>query len=178
MPGPVFIEGDGVSLRTIEEEDLEFLQRTVNAPSVRSHLGGRDPVNGRQERAWFEERASDDEETNLLICRGEEPMGTVGLHPRGEMDVTGEVGLVLAEEFWGHGYGTEAGRLITDHAVRETRHHRVLARVFEGNVGSRRIWEKLGFRHEATLREAEYLDGEYADVHVFAVLEDEWLGED
>jgi RimJ/RimL family protein N-acetyltransferase len=46
--------------------------------------------------------------------------------------------------------------------------------VFEGNVGSRRVWEKLGFRHEATHHEAEYVDGEYVDVHFYAVLEDEW----
>lgn len=175
MPGPAFIEGDAVSLRTVEEEDLDFLQRTVNAPNVRRYLGARDPVNGRQEREWFEERASDDGHATLLVCRGEEPMGTVGVHPRGNSGVNAELGVLLAEEFWGHGYGTEASRLATDYAFREKRFHRVFARVFEGNVGSRRIWEKLGFRHEAAFEEAEFIDGEYVTVHHYAALADDWM---
>jgi RimJ/RimL family protein N-acetyltransferase len=105
-------------------------------------------------------------------------MGTVGLHPRGgDAGVTAEVGLFLAEPFWGEGYGTEAARLVTDYAFDERRHHRVVARVFEGNDGSRRIWEKLGYRHEATHRETMYFDGEYVDERIYAVLEAEWRGE-
>lgn len=178
MPGPVFIRGERVALRTVEEEDLDFLQEQVNDPTIRRFLGPSTPVNGRQEREWFEERGSSDDYASLLVCRDEEPMGTVGLHPRdGDVGVTAEVGIFLAEPFWGEGYGTEAGRLITGYAFDERRHHRVVARVFDGNVGSRRIWEKLGFRHEATHLEAQFVDGEYVDVHRYAVLEGEWREE-
>ncbi|RBI63740.1 GNAT family N-acetyltransferase [halophilic archaeon] len=175
MPGPVFLEGDGIELRTVEEEDLEFLQATINDPAVREYLGGRPPINGRQEREWYEERCSNDDHTNLLVCRDGEPMGSVGLHPKDQTEASAEIGIFLAERYWGEGYGTEASRLVTDYAFRERRHHRVMARVFEGNAGSARIWEKLGFRHEGRFREAEFLDGEYVDVDYYAVLEDEWF---
>ncbi len=102
-------------------------------------------------------------------------MGTVGLHPRDETGVSTEIGIFLAEPFWDEGYGTEASRLVTDYAFRERRTHRVMARVFEGNVGSARIWEKLGFRHEGTRVEAEFVDGEYVDVEFYAVTDDEWF---
>lgn len=177
MPGPVFLDGDRIELRTVEEEDIEFLQETLNDPAVRHFLGSRTPINAEQEREWFEESASSDDNTNLLICRNGEPMGTVGLHPDDSTGVSTELGIFLAEQFWGEGYGTEASRLATDYAFRERRHHRVMARVFDGNDASRRIWEKLGFRHEGTYREAAFLDGEYADVHFYAVLEDEWFDE-
>ncbi|WP_049969501.1 GNAT family N-acetyltransferase [Haladaptatus cibarius] len=175
MPGPVFLSGDRIDLRTIEEEDLDFLQATVNDRAVRQYLGHRLPVNVHQEQEWFEERASDDDHTHLLICRDEEPMGTVGLHPKDSTGVNGEIGILLAEEFWGEGYGTEASRLITDYGFRERRHHRIMARVFSGNVGSARIWEKLGFRHEGTYVEAEFLDGDYVDVEFYAILKKEWF---
>lgn len=175
MPGPIFLEGERVELRTVEEKDLEFLQRTVNDQMVRQYLGRRSPVNGHREREWYEESASDDETTHLLVCRDEAPMGIVGLYPEDSKGVNVEIALFLAEEFWGEGYGTEASRLVTDYAFRERRHHRVIAHVFAGNVGSARIWEKLGFRHETTHVEAEFLDGEYVDVELYAVLEDEWF---
>ncbi|GKZ13207.1 GNAT family protein [Haladaptatus sp. T7] len=180
MPGPVFLYGDRIELRTVEAEDLDFLQETINDPNVRRFLGSRSPINGEQEREWYEERASDTDtdHVHLLICRDGEAMGTIGLHPHDSTGVNAEIGISLAEEFWGEGYGTEASRLITDFGFRERRHHRIFARVFEGNVGSARIWEKLGFRHEATHVEAEFLDGEYVNVERYAVLEDEWFGED
>ena len=177
MPGPVFLEGDRVELRTIEEEDLDFLRETINDPAVRRSLGNRSPINGQQEREWFEEQASDDDndDTDLLVCRDGEAVGSVGLHQHDPLGVTTEIGIFVAEEHWGEGYGTDASRLVTDYAFRERRHHRAMARVFEGNAGSTRIWEKLGFRHEGTFEESEFVDGEYVDVDYYAILADEWF---
>jgi [ribosomal protein S5]-alanine N-acetyltransferase len=45
MPGPAFIEGDRVALRTIEEEDIEFLQDGVNDPEVWKAIGNATPYN-------------------------------------------------------------------------------------------------------------------------------------
>lgn len=178
MPGPVFLEGDRITLRTIEEEDLDFLQEAVNDPSVRHPLGGRDPINGKQEREWYEESASSDDDVNVLICRDGEAMGTIALRSEDATGVTGEIGIFLAPDYWGEGYGTEASRVITDYAFRERRHHRVMARVFEGNQASMRIWEKLGFRHEGTFVEAEYVNGEYVDIHFYGVTKDEWFDDE
>lgn len=174
MPGATFLRGDSVTLRTVEEEDLAFLQATINDPQVRRWVGNRAPINGPGEREWFENIG--DDEAHLLICRGGDPVGVIGLRPAGGAAVTAELGLFLAPDHWGEGYGTEASRLVVDYAFAERRFHRVTARVFEGNDRSRRIWENLGFRHEATHREAEYLGGAFVDVRRYAVLEDEWNG--
>ncbi|WP_458189402.1 GNAT family N-acetyltransferase [Haladaptatus sp. NG-WS-4] len=60
MPGPVFLEGDRIELRTVEEDDLDFLQATINDPAVRRTISNRSPINGTQEREWYEERCSSD----------------------------------------------------------------------------------------------------------------------
>lgn len=174
MPGAVYLDGDGVTLRTIEEDDLPFLRDTIDDPVVRRHLPNRPPINLAQEREFYEGVICDDEHVNLLICAGGERAGTIGLHPADAVSGSGELGLFLAQDHWGQGIGTEAARLMTDYAFAERRFHRVAARVLDGNRASERIWEKLGYRHEATLREADFNGGEYVDVHWFAVLEDEW----
>ncbi|MFB6361134.1 MAG: GNAT family N-acetyltransferase [Halobacteriales archaeon] len=183
MPGAVYLEGEGLVLRTIEEDDLEFLRDTINDPAVRRHLPNRLPLNLEGEREFYEDViVGDDDTLNLLIWQaadGESDgrrAGTIGVHGLGSIDGTSEIGLFLEPGSWGRGLGTEASRLVTDWAFREQGRHRVIARVTESNDASAAIWEKLGYRHEATLREAGFQDGEYVDEHLYAVLEDEWRG--
>lgn len=174
MSGSIFLEGPRVELRTIEEEDLPFLRDTLNAPAVRRHLFPRPPFNLEQEREYFDTVVSEDDEINLLITVDGEPVGPIGLSPADSITGTTEIGLFMAEEWWGEGYGTEAAELCTGYAVDERRFHRVIARVVADNQASRRVWEKLGYREEATFREAVFLEGAYHDVVLYAVLEDEW----
>ncbi|MFW5896135.1 MAG: GNAT family N-acetyltransferase [archaeon] len=174
MPGPRFLEGDRVDLHTIEEEDISFLQEMINDPDVRRFVSRYEPVNGRQERAWFEEQVSEGDGITLLIVTEDGPAGTVGLTPDQQMLGSAEVGIALEESHWNEGYGTAASRLLTDYAFTERRLHRLVAKVLDPNEGSKRIWEKLGYRHEAVHREATFVEGEYVDVHDYAILEHEW----
>jgi len=176
MPGAVYLEAEAVTLTTIEEEDLPFLRDTINDPAVRAGLLYRPPLNLAQEREYFETVVCDDGSVNLLVCVDGEPAGTIGLEDIDEVNGTAEIGLFLAESHWGGGHGTEAARLLTDFAFRERRLHRVYARVRTDNEASARIWEKLGYRHEATHREAVFHEGEHVDLELYAVLADEWEG--
>lgn len=191
MPGTVFLRGDDVTLRTIEEEDLEFLRDGINDPDVRDGLTATRPVNAEQEREFFEEQVSDRDDVNLAVCADDEARrgsdrssgrsprdgdiaGTVGLHDLNQRAGHCEIGIWLAPDYHGRGYGTEASRLLTDYAFRELRMHRVQARVLATNEASARVWEKLGFREDGVHREEAFTDGEYVDVRYFGVLADEW----
>ncbi|UPV73700.1 GNAT family N-acetyltransferase [Halorussus limi] len=176
MPGAVFLRGDSVTLRTIEEDDIEFMRDTVNDPDVREGLTTAHPLNAEQEREYFEERVSNQEDVNLAICADGEISGVIGLHDLNSRAGNCEIGLWLATDYHGEGYGTEASRLLTDHAFHELRMRRVTARVLATNPASARIWEKLGFEEEGVHRDEAFTGGEYVDVRYFGVLADEWNG--
>ena len=176
MPGAVFLRGDSVTLRTIEEEDVEFMRDAINDPEVWKGLTIARPINAEQEREYFEEQISNREDVNLAICVDGEITGTIGLHDIDQRAGKCEIGLWLAPEFHGRGYGTEASRLLTRYAFDELRMHRVLARVLASNEASARIWEKLGFEEEGVHRDEAFTGGEYVDMRYFSVLEDEWNG--
>jgi RimJ/RimL family protein N-acetyltransferase len=177
MPGATFLRGDQLTLRTIEKADLPFLTETINDPAVRDLLTIRKPITQAQEEQFFEEQVADDETVTLLVCVEDgdpDPAGVIGLEPLRFQDGNTEIGLWLARDYHGNGYGTEAARLVTTYAFQELRMHRVLARVIEGNEASHRIWEKLGFQQEGSHRDEIFTNGEYRDVTYYGVLEDEW----
>jgi RimJ/RimL family protein N-acetyltransferase len=81
MPGPIFIEGDSVDLRTVEEEDIEFLQEGTNHPAVRQYAGGDLPYNRQRYENERLDPTSGGEVLQLLVCDGDERLGDVSLAP-------------------------------------------------------------------------------------------------
>ncbi|PSH00296.1 MAG: hypothetical protein BRC28_00235 [Nanohaloarchaea archaeon SW_4_43_9] len=71
-------------------------------------------------------------------------------------------------------YGTEVAKLITGYGFNELNYHRMMARAYKDNKGSNRIREKLGFQKEGKFREHTYVDGEFQDVNIYGILENEW----
>jgi RimJ/RimL family protein N-acetyltransferase len=174
MPGPVFLDGDRVRLRTIEEADLDFLQRTINDPRVRGSLGATDPVNAEQERAWFEERNEDDDSVSLLVCIEGEAVGTIGLSDLDETWGRAEVGYWIAPDAWGKGYATAAVELLAGYAFDQRRLNKLVAHAYAFNAGSRRVLEKTGFAEEGVHREEAFVDGAFVDIHRYGLLAREW----
>ncbi|MFQ3274912.1 MAG: ribosomal-protein-alanine N-acetyltransferase [Candidatus Nanohaloarchaea archaeon] len=174
MPGAVFLEGDQVNLRTIEEEDIEFLRNGLNNPEIRKFLTTRRPVNLEQEKDFFENVISSEDGVHLAICREEETIGITSIEEHSKDLQTAEIGLWIETDRHGNGYGSEAARLLTDYALKELNYHKIYARTDERNEASRKIWEKLGFKQEGKLREQSYANGEFKDILIFGILEHEW----
>jgi RimJ/RimL family protein N-acetyltransferase len=175
MPGRPYRSGDTVDLCPVSEDDLPFFADTINDPDVWRTTGGRKPVTEQQEREWFEDHVNaDNGNVNFTVAVDGDPVGSLGVHGVDDVNGSAELGLWLAEQHWGQGYGTEAARLATEYAFAQHRRHRVVARVFADNDASKRVWEKLGFTLEGTHRDEVYANGEYTDVLYYSVLDSEW----
>lgn len=173
MPGPVFLEGDTVELRTIEEEDVDFLQRTINDPRVRRTLAPVGPMNRARERDWVES-LGETEDVNLLVCVDATPVGSVDIKSPNRVWGVAEVGVMVAPDHWNEGYGTEAIDLLCKYAFEERRLHKLYATVYSTNPAGGRVREKVGFQDEGVLREEGFAEGEHVDLHRYGLLADEW----
>lgn len=174
MPGSVFIEGEDINLRTIEEEDIEFLQEGVNHPAVRQYAGGDIQYNHQRYKEERFDPLSSGEFVQLLVCDGNERIGDVSLAPIDERRGWANLGYWIHPDHQGEGYATEAAQLIITHGFDELRLHRISATIIADNAASKRVVEKLGFVHEGTKRDDAFLDGKYVDREVYAILREEW----
>jgi ribosomal-protein-serine acetyltransferase len=87
---------------------------------------------------------------------------------------TTEVGYWLGEEYQGQGLVTAACRALVDHAFEELGLNRVSIACATENKKSCAIPERLGFRREGVVRQAEWLYDHFVDHVVYATLASEW----
>jgi len=88
----------------------------------------------------------------------------------------GEIGFLFHPEHQGHGYATEAARLLLRFAFEDVGLHRVIGRLEARNLRSERVLERLGMRKEAHFVENEFVKGEWQSELVYAMVEGEWHG--
>jgi ribosomal-protein-serine acetyltransferase len=84
------------------------------------------------------------------------------------------LGYWLGEEFSGQGTMTAVVRALTDHALRVWELNRVEIGAATENRRSRAIPERLGFREEGTVRQAQRVGDRYLDLVVYSMLSAEW----
>ena len=88
-----------------------------------------------------------------------------------------EVGVTFAPAHQGTGLATEALGAVITTLFEEHGLHRVFAETDDRNVAVHRLLERLGFRREARLVEADWFKDEWTTVCVYAVLRREWGGQ-
>ena len=101
-------------------------------------------------------------------------IGVIGFHAVNWEHRTTSLGYWLAEEHQGKGTMTQAVRALVSHALGAWQLPRVEVRVAPNNVRSRAVVERLGFREEGTLRQAERIGDRYLDSVVYAMLAPDW----
>lgn len=111
----------------------------------------------------------------LAILFQDQLVGVIGYHQVDWTNRSTSIGYWLAEAFQSWGIMTRACRYLVDYAFRELNLNRVEIRCAIGNHKSRAIPERLGFKNEGTVRQAEWLYDHFVDHVVYGMLADEWL---
>ena len=98
--------------------------------------------------------------------------GGIGLHTTREHNHA-ELGYWIGVPFWGNGYCTEAAREVLKYGFGTLKLNRIHSGHFSNNPASGRILQKIGMKHEGTLRRHILKWGEYLDVELYSLLASE-----
>ena len=162
-----------VTLRKLEEDDLDSVYRWRNDPDVTRHLA-RLEVSREELRAWFIKIGQSEDESHAILADGEF-VGYAILDHIDRANRKCEVGIVIgSRERWGKGIGRTVARLLADRALEELSMHRVLAVASGKNPASIACFLAAGFKEEGRLREANLRDSEFVDLVLLSLLEHEW----
>jgi RimJ/RimL family protein N-acetyltransferase len=162
-----------LTLGPVGEEDLALLHRLTSDPQTTGEyawFGWRDPY--RYRRRWAENGLIGEDGGALLVLRGQERLGFVAWNRRPMTPAAAclSMGIALLPDARGHGYGTEAHRLLVRYLFAHTTVHRIEADTEVGNIPEQRALEKAGFTREGVMRGCGWRDGAWRDGVTYSVL--------
>ncbi|MFH2103972.1 MAG: GNAT family protein [Chloroflexota bacterium] len=174
------IYGNRIRLRANERTDLSLFTRWLNDPEVREHISHTLPFSLALEEQWFEnmlKRPREEHPLGIEIQSGEDwkLIGNTGLFDFDWHVRSAELGILIGEKTcWDKGYGTETMRLVLKHGFETLNLNRIYLRVHANNGRGIRVYEKVAFVHEGSLRQAVYREGQYQDMLLMSILREEW----
>jgi RimJ/RimL family protein N-acetyltransferase len=162
-----------VRLRPVSEDDLPMLQELTQDPETTGEcerFGWHDPRIWR--RGWEENGLIGPNGGTLIVANGTERLGEVHWrrHQTAPASHCWEMGIALLPEARGHGYGTQAHRLLVRYLFAHTTVYRIEATTETGNIAEQKALEKAGFTCEGIMRGFGWRDGAWRDDALYSIL--------
>lgn len=109
------------------------------------------------------------------LFKDESLCGAIRVKDIDHVDRKAKIGYFIGSQFQGKGIVTSSVRTVLAHCFESLRLNRVELRCAAGNKPSMRVAERLGFMHEGLLRQDEFLNGVFVDLHVYSLLRDDFV---
>ena len=171
---------DTISLEFLEEIHAESLLNLVNANRsyLREWLPWVDQMHTIANFAYYisetKRRAAEKTDFGYAIIIDKNIAGRIGLHHINQQNKIGEIGYWLADGLQGRGIITKCCTAIINHGFTQLELNRIEIKCATGNNKSRAVAEKLKFKQEGILKQAERLNGKFIDLYLYAMLKEEW----
>ena len=165
-----------VTLRPVHEDDLPWLASLRDGPTATGphEWHGWSDLR-RESRQWDESGLLGDHGGTLIVMYGADRVGSVSWRrvQTGPTAFNWAIGIGMAAQFRGRGYGTAAQRLLVRYLFAHTQVNRVEATTEITNLAEQRALEKAGFTREGIMRGTTFRQGRWHDQIIYSVLRDE-----
>lgn len=171
------IETKQLTLRRLEMNDKQSLYAYRSLPEVALYQSWQPSTLEEAEnfilRTLEADPFKEDQWIQMAVCLKSGTMiGDIGIHFIDEFQA--ELGYTLSPLYQHQGYAFEAVSAVIDLLFTQFHKHRITASADPDNRNSIRLLEKLGFRKEAHFKKSFYLNGQWFDDVLYAILDEEW----
>ncbi len=170
----------GLELRPVETGDCRalFQLTAANRSNLRIWLPWLDGIEGPADTAKFIEisrrNLADGTGLILAILLKGRVIGVIDFHHLDGINRKASIGYWLGERWCGMGLMSESVARLVEYGFQTLELNRIEIRVAPENKRSRRIPERLGFREEGRIRQAEWLYDHFVDHQIYGLLREDW----
>lgn len=163
------MENRTITLRKFTTSDVDDYMTWASDPAV-TNFCRFDPYTSKSDLLAFITTTVLSHPYFKAICVDSKLVGGISVSRTGDI-CRGELGYVLAKEYWGKGIASDAVRLVLKEVFDEMPElERVEALVDVENLASQRVLEKVGFVKEGVLRKYGFTKGKSSDMVIFSFL--------
>jgi RimJ/RimL family protein N-acetyltransferase len=176
----IMLHGEKIYLRPVRQDDLPILAARANDIAFLTEFNFFGLHQHNSLEKYFQEDGLLSREQGTLVvvtCESNQVVGDVSYrqvrYGPGEASIAYNLGIVLAPEHRGKGYGVEAQELLAEYLFSIYPIMRVEASTDSTNSAELRALEKAGFTREGVLRKAQWRNGAWHDLVVYSKLRGE-----
>jgi len=170
MPNP-----EDYQLRSIEESDLEQVLEWRNSERVRSNMYTDYIISLEEHRAWFL-KIRNSSSTCYYVCEyDKQPIGVIYFTNIDKKNQKSYWGFYLGDENAPIGSGYIMGFTALKYAFEVLDFRKLCSEVFEFNIKSIKLHNKLGFQQEGYFVKHILKKDRHEDVIALALFKDNWL---
>ncbi len=178
IPCKPFLEGENIYLREVRITDVnENYYNWMNDNEVTRYLESRFYPQSREKIEEYVKSINNNPDYVFLAIvekKSNTHIGNIKLGPINWLHRSADAGLLIGEKTaWGKSYATEAIKIVTKYAFRKLNLHKLTAGCYKQNIGSEKAFKKNGYIVEGIRKKHCFLDGEYADVILMGIMNEE-----
>lgn len=173
----VTLETERLIIRNFYISDVDDVYEYAKSPNVGPNAGWKPHESIEETLSILIEFIKNDEVWAIVDKERNKVIGSIGLHKdrKREFENAKMIGYVLAEDYWGKGYITEAAKRVIKYGFEEMGLDIISVYHYPHNERSKRVIEKCGFKYEGTLRQASILyDGSVYDDVCYSMTKEEY----
>ena len=168
------IETERLLLRRLEMGDAADIFEWVSDPQVTAYLFWRTHQSIADSRDFIAWVTTDDFACwGVVLTESGKVIGNCFLHNVSFEHKRAEIAFNIGRKYWGMGYATEAAQAIIQFGFEGWQLNRIEGTCMVENRASARVMEKVGMTCEGVLRKYVYVKGQFHDMKLYSILEEE-----
>ena len=164
-----------MNIEPLTGNQIEFIRQVRNDSKVNRWLASPSmPISAEDQERWFDWYLNQGDMRRFVASVKGNPVGYGLIKSIDQIHRSAEVGLCIASEHWGKGYGKRLLEWLVERVLVTLNFHRCWLDTFADNERAICLYERVGFQCEGTLRENRLKNGRYRDSIVMSILDREW----
>lgn len=162
-----------LKLKTLEESDLVYRVNLLNDERIAPYINTSEKFTIDKTKEWFYKLKENNLRKDFTFIGDKEKIGMGGLTNISQKNSHCELYMYLDPNVQGKGFGYKTCKALCEFAFNELNLNKVFLYTFSNNERANKLYEKLGFKLEGTLRKHTLKDGVFQDRYIYGIFRNE-----